>query len=674
MFILTVFPITKGAFKERLSYWSSREISPGSLIQVPFRSGSVLALVESISDASVAKTDIKNASFVTRKLEHTTAYTIVHPECIKAAEKTAYYYAAPLGTVIKALIPETILAEATLRDPADEDEQEGAAEKESPSKQPQDARLESDADSDEPLVEEEDADETDAADEIDEQDFRPEVLAYQSNTEDRYSTYKGIVREEFARKKSVLLVVPTTTHADILKETLKKGIDDYVIVLHSGLSKKNQKEQWDKALDSDHQVVIVTTPMFMSVPRHDISTIIIDRESSRSYINSYAPYIDFRTYIEYYARELRARLILSDTLLRVETLHRREKGELHDLFPLTFRMEKLPQTIIVNMAEPERRSPQGFQVLSEELISMIEYAQKKHERMFIFAARRGVSPQALCSDCGTTVLCEFCSAPVVLHNSKNEGNRYFLCHHCGHKRSANEACKKCTSWKLMTLGIGIDTVYDQIKKKFPDIKLFKIDKDSVKTDKQAKEIIKQYESTPEGILLGTETALTFLPQVPHVAVASMDSLFSLPDFRVNERIVHILLRLIYRSSTYFLIQTRNAEVPLLKQVTAGTLADFYRDEIAVRRQINYPPFSVHIKITIETDRESAAAEMEKLQHILEQWNPMIFPAFIPTVRGKAVLHMLISVPPEQWPDQNLRDTLVALPREFVVKVNPESLL
>jgi primosomal protein N' (replication factor Y) len=603
----------------------------------------VLALVESSSDASAAKSDIKNASFVTRKLEVTTPYKIVHPECIKAAEQTAYYFAEPLGTVMKALIPEAILSEATIPDVA-----------------PADSVTDTDTSSDN--------------DTPDEDEFIPEVLTFQSHNQDRYSTYKGIVREEFARKKSVLLIVPTTVHVEMFKELLKKGIDDYVVGLHSGLSKKAQKENWDKALREDHPMVIIATPMFMSVPRTDISTIILDRESSRSYINSFPPYIDFRTHIEYYAQHMHARLILADTLLRVETLYRRERGEIHDLFPPSFRLENLPGTIIVDMTEKSHREKDGFRVLSEELISMIEYSQKKKENMFIFCARRGLSPQAVCGDCGSTVLCTHCSAPVVLHNSKNEGGRYFLCHHCGHKRSAMECCKKCTSWKLITLGIGIDTVYEEIEKKFPDVKLFKIDKDSVKTEKQAKDIIKQYERTPGSILIGTETALTFLPPVPHIAIASMDSLFSLPDFRVNERIAHILLRLIYRASTYFLIQTRNAHVPLLKQITTGTFVDFYRDEIAVRKAINYPPFSVQIKITVEDTREKAADEMERLHHILEQWKPMVFPAFIPTQRGKAVLHMLISVPPEQWPEARLRDTLVALPHEFMVKVNPESLL
>lgn len=691
MYIVTVFPIIRGAFKERLSYWSTQEVKVGSIIQAPLRGKNIYALVESVENAAEAKTSIRQASFVTKKLEKTTEHVVVHPECISAAARLSYFFAAPLGSIIKTIIPDVILTSAS--EPSS-DKQKKSSDYEQPHEEKlmdEDDETEDseeveeiqDEESEETMAEtdqpetisiiEESSEATDTVEE-EESDVLPEKVTFQSNDTDRYSSYKGIVREEFARRKSVIITVPTTVLAEELGETLKKGIEDYVIVLHSGHSKKQQKERWHKALTSDHSVVVIATPIFASLPRPDISTIIIDKESSRAYLNVRAPYIDMRTYIEYYAAELGAKLILADTLLRVETLYRREKGEVGDLFQPSFRLEKVPESIIIDMADQKRKEEKGFEILGEELLSMIEYADKRKEHMFIFCSRRGLSPQTVCGDCGTTVTCDYCSAPVVLHNSKSEENRYFLCHHCGHKRSALEKCKKCGSWKLITLGIAIDSVHDEIEKKFPQIKIFKIDRDSVTTDKQAKEVIKQFLNNPGSVLLGTETALGFLPPVPHIAVASMDSLFSLPDFRINERVCQILLRLISRTTSYLLIQTRNAKAPLLKQITSGMLMDFYRDEVSVRQAINYPPFSVQIKITIEADKKTAAEEMEKLEQILSPWNPMIFPAYIPTVKGRTILHMLLSLPPEDWPNERLRETLVALPREFTIRINPESLL
>ena len=72
--------------------------------------------------------------------------------------------------------------------------------------------------------------------------------------------------------------------------------------------------------------------------------------------------------------------------------------------------------------------------------------------------------------------------------------------------------------------------------------------------------------------------------------------------------------------------------------------------------------------------ENKAKEMGKLQVWLEKWNPTIFPAFVPSVGGKSILHMLISMSPKAWPDEELRNILVSLPPEFTVSVHPESLL
>jgi hypothetical protein len=51
------------------------------------------------------------------------------------------------------------------------------------------------------------------------------------------------------------------------------------------------------------------------------------------------------------------------------------------------------------------------------------------------------------------------------------------------KGAAEEYCKVCGSWKLGTIGIGIDLVEEKIRDKFPDISLFRIDSDTTPDEK-----------------------------------------------------------------------------------------------------------------------------------------------------------------------------------------------
>jgi primosomal protein N' len=98
--------------------------------------------------------------------------------------------------------------------------------------------------------------------------------------------------------------------------------------------------------------------------------------------------------------------------------------------------------------------------------------------------------------------------------------------------------------------------------------------------------------------------------------------------------------------------------------------------------LNYPPFITHIKVTIEDTRSGATMKMKRLQQLLEEcekqsrakFEMLIFPAFVPGAKGKSTLHMLLSIPKKDWPDEHLRALLLSLPAEYTVRVNPESLL
>jgi primosomal protein N' (replication factor Y) len=671
MYIVTIYPIIKGAFKQELTYWSAGAIPLGSIIEVPLKGRKIHGLVAEVTEAKDAKSMIKNASFATRKIERPRPVEQVPKSCVEACIKISKLYAAPLGPVLKSCIPNIAFeykkpksSDPELSKPAEAQETEYVAP---------------------PRV-------------------ATDILLYQTNLNDRMGTYKSIVREEFARKKSVLIVAPTTVSALELFNTLKRGVEGYAFCLHGRLTKKKQLEEWKRAVEMDHSILVIATPLFTSLPRNDFSTVVLEKESSRAYINMQAPFIDYRDYIEEFAKTSDARLILGDSLLRVETLYKRETGEYSDFFPVSFRIDKDAALTVIDVQKKEsdetdrdglktsKKDRKEFKILSSELITQIEYAEKRGEHMFIFAARRGLSPQTVCGDCGQIVSCDTCNAPVVLHQSKGTSSessvpsRYFLCHHCGRQRSALEACKKCGSWKLITLGIGVDNTAQEIKKLFPGIDIFTLDKDSASTDKQAEEVIKRFQDTRGAILLGTESALAFLPQIKYSAVVSIDSLLSIPDFKINERIMQILLRILEKTTEKMLVQTRAKNQSILSQFSSGNLLEFYRKEIEIREMLKYPPFVQHIKITVEDSKAAATQKMKKLQDILDDFNERhphilieqsMFPAFVPSPRGKSMLHILLSLNKDTWrkPDtEPLKNLLAALPKEYEVRVNPQSLL
>ena len=508
-----------------------------------------------------------------------------------------------------------------------------------------------------------------------------EKLVIQDNDEERYAIYKSLIREEFAKGGSVFFCLPTVPDIKKAYEKLSKGIEQYTFVLHGFLGKKEQIALWNKAATEEHPSLIIATGTFLGLPRNDINTIIVDKENTRSYKSQARPFIDIRIFTEILAKKIKAKIVFGDLLLRTETLWRYHEGEMFEVTPLKFRSLTTANLELINMKESAPGNPvrgtegqaPNFKLFSPELLKLIQENQTRDENLFIFVARRGLFPSTVCGDCGNLIKCTVCGAPTVLHKATEEN--FFLCHRCGERRSALEKCQNCQSWRLVTLGIGIEAVSEELKQKFPNLKIFQIDADSVRTHKRAADIMAKFYSSPGSILLGTEMALLYFNElIASTAVVSIDSFFSIPDFRINEKVMNILLKIRASSSRNFLVQTRDVNQKILKYALAGNLADFYRDEIKERETLFYPPFSVPIKITLQGDKKTVLAGMETLQKNMLPYDIDVFPACVPAAKGKFNMHAVIKIKRPDWVDPILLAKLNSLPPAYTINVDPESLL
>ena len=390
-----------------------------------------------------------------------------------------------------------------------------------------------------------------------------ETYAVQGDDEDRMSSWRSLVRQEFARKKSLAFYAPTIEDARALFAGLSKGIEEYIFILHSKLPKKETVTTWKEIAKIAHPVVVIATGTYSLLPRSDIETVVIERENGRGWISPKAPYLDLRRALEAFARANKQSVYLSDCMLRLETLHRLNKNEISQGSPFKWRSVSTAEDTLVDMKrkeEIENRKEKRFRAISPELERLIAKNRDESTHLFIFTVRRGLSTMTVCEDCETVVACANCSAPVVLHALKNSDQNFFMCHHCGIRRSADEVCVSCGSWRLTPLGIGIDRVEEEIRDISPGADIFKIDADTVKTGKEIADRIEKWQGRPGAILLGTEASMLHIKEkVDHVAVASLDSLFALPDFRITEKIMYTLIRLRALATRSILIQTRRPE-------------------------------------------------------------------------------------------------------------------
>lgn len=625
MNIIEVIPIKKGFGVDTLSYFTSLTPPIGAIVEVPIRKKNASAIVVSVKKAEDLKSEIRGATFTLKKIEKMKSTEFFSKAFIETAEEASKYYATSIGSILNALTPDYIIKNIDKLKKGKDFEIKNVHEK----------------------------------------------YVSQGDSDERYGAWKSLIRQEFARKKSVFLLVPTIEDAINIFNLIEKGIEGYAFILHGGLSSKDIVANWNKIIKEEHPVIIVGTGGFLSISRNDIETIIVEKESNKAYKIARRPFLDFRYIVETFSKKRGIKIFYGDNVLRTETLYRESQGQLIQASPFKFRSLSTARDLLVNM----KLKP--FSVISSEVENLIQETRDESGQMIILCTRRGLSPSTICGDCQTIVLCNNCSLPVVLHKKTDNGKdkSFFMCHRCGERRSAEEYCKHCNSWKLTTIGIGIDTVEEKILELFPDIKLFKIDSDTVKTDEKARALIQKFKNEPGSVLLGTEMMLQYIHEkIENSAIISLDSLFTLPDFRIQEKILHTLIRIRSLTNENFIVQTRKPDEKVFEYGLKGNMSDFYREEIGARKKFNYPPFTTLIKITLEGKKDNIVKEMEEAQNLLEPFEVEVFPAFTHTVKGNYVLHGLIRIPEENWPNMDLVEKLRGLSPAISIKVDPETLL
>lgn len=625
MRLITVIPITKGFLKKDLSYFTTKKIELGSIVKIPLRKKIVPAIVVSSKEVKEVKSALKKSSFALKKISETGVPVFSH-FFIDAVTEIAKYYASTLSNILNEITPTTILENSKQLEIADNKTKEGKEE-------------------------------------------YKKISIFQGSKEERLKYYKSIIREEFAKEHSVFIILPTISAVSEVSNELKKGIESHTIILHSDVPKKKLLENWNEAVSSKKPILLVGTGLFLSLPRKDLNTIIVDQESSPFYKYRAKPYLDVRKVAEVTSRHIRANLIYGDEVIRTEDYYNFKRESINPSHILS-----KSEQILVNMKEEEEETKR-FIIISEALKKMLEESSLHNEHTVLFLNRRGYSQTTICDDCRKTITCEKCDSPLVLHKESDKKTN-FICHKCISSFSAEDRCPYCKSWRLKSLGTGVERVAEEVNNLFPKFKLFRMDSDVIKTKKQGEKVIEDFFSMPGSILIGTEMIFSYLnKEVDRTAIISLDSLLTIPDFRISERIFHLLIKLKTLSQKTFLIQTRMPELNIFKLSLRGDVSEFYRQELEMRKRFNYPPFKLLIKITKQSkDKKQLEADFKKLEKELLNYIPMVYSAFVPKIKGLHIMHALLKVDPTLWPDQTLLSVLNSLPPVWRVEVDPSSLL
>lgn len=635
MKIVTIVPFVKALNAEKLTYFSGKEISVGDIVTAPLRNKEIEGMVLQVEDISAQKGDIKEADFNLKKIIKIKGSSIFLPSFLKSCDLVKDYFVASTGQVLNTLVPSLLFTNyQEINKKSVSDHVRG------------------------PLAR--------------------EKYSFQAPTEDRLVIFKTYIRESFAKKESVYLCFPNISDAKYFYKSLQKGIEEYSFLIHGGSSKKEFIEKYNKIVDSEHPVVIFSTPSFFFVPRNDFGTIIIERESSGGYVSLQKPYLDARIFAEAISYEQNTKIIFADSILRTETIWKTRTGELSEFRPLNFRLPEKEEEEIIDMKENKNKD---FQIISKKVFQKIKQTMQNGSRIFLFTLRKGYATTTICNDCGTVVTEN--GEPVILYEDREKGIRYFKTIKTKKIISAEKLCENCGGWNLATLGIGTQKVYEEVLKIAEKERVFLMDKETVKSEKDAEKIMKAFESTPGSILIGTELAFFYAKQeIENVAVISFDSLFNIPNYNIYEKIIDLIVLLNSYTKKSLLVQTRNPDEKVLLHIKNRNLLQFYKDDIENRKKYNYPPFYTIIKVGCVGNLEEKENIKEYLNESYKDYKPIIQETR--TGKTEFTVTMIIKIERSLWSnqilsldgkqDKELFKKLRSLPSYWSIWINPVQLL
>ena len=490
MLVLTVAPLVNGIPYEELTYFSKDDISPGDLVEITIKKRVMQALVLTAQKASEERQSLRHSSFGIKKISKRTIKEFLHPKVWGALSYSSSYLLVPLGNLIKDLLSEKSFDHL------------------SPCTLPEESK-----------------------------GF--EILLLEQSYDNRITRYKTTVREFFSKKKSLVMFFPTITDIEHAEHELSKGIEGYVVSLHSGLTDKQYKEAQKKWASSEHPMLILSTPSLLPWTRKDLGIVIIEREHSHYYYTHGDNGYDMRLVIQNLSRQSAIPCLLGSHMLSLHAHMLYAKKDATEIMPLQLRNDTA--LTIVPMRDEEKTHNPYFSKTALRALYATKTASTGH--FFIYAHRKGMYPTTICSDCGSLYTCSICSRPYVLH--KINGVRTYVCHSCENIVRVDEEktlnCSHCNGWRMTTLGIATSGVEEELVRL--GIPTFVIDGEHTNTKVKVKKVCATSTPTNTPTLTPTETPTPTPTDKPNYGEKKVEVVEKCDGKSITAQVFRIKIRL-----------------------------------------------------------------------------------------------------------------------------------
>ncbi len=486
---------------------------------------------------------------------------------------------------------------------------------------------------------------------IDRQEFKA-FLLHGVTGSGKTEVYLRLIERVIAAGGWAIMLVPEISLTPQTASRFYSRFGDRVAVMHSGLTPVQRHDQWNRIKSGRTPVVVgARSAIFAPVVTTGDSgvrapgLIIVDEEHESSYKQDQVPRYNARDVAVRRGQMLGVPVVLGSATPSLETYHNAGAGKGDGAPGARFGYLSLPERVVgeglpkVNIVDmvSERKHRKGIHLMSARLESALQSTMGTGGQAILLLNRRGYANYIACPDhaCGWTMGCDHCDTTMVYHkDGKLPLGGLVRCHHCEAEQILPATCPVCSK-KTSIFGLGTQRVEEEIKKKFPEVKMLRMDSDTMRAGKDYQASLDAFAAGEYNLLVGTQMIAKGLdfPNVRLVGVVSADTSLHMPDFRAAERTFSLIAQVAGRAGrgdsihpAQVVVQTYCPDDAVIMLACKHDFKGFAERELLLRQEAGLPPFGRMARVVVRhMELEKCHALAQKVAAALNAANEALDP-------------------------------------------------
>ncbi len=421
------------------------------------------------------------------------------------------------------------------------------------------------------------------------------VLLHGVTGSGKTEVYLAAIQTALDAGRGAIALVPEIALTPQTMERFRGRFGDTVAVLHSHLSDGERHDEWRRIAAGQARVVVGARSALFA-PVRPLGLLVVDEEHEPAYKQDEAPRYSARDVAVMRGHLEGCAVVLGSATPSLESYRHARAGK-YRLVKMTRRVDRrvMPAVRVVDM-RVEAEKAGGAHLLSQELIEAVRLRLAQGEQTMLFLNRRGYATTVMCPVCGHVETCPNCSVKMTYHKQAET----MMCHVCGGVRPVPARCgnPECRAPNVKMAGVGTQRIEAAVRKIFPKARVARMDSDTTGAKDAHAQILGKFRRGDIDILIGTQMIAKGLdfPNVTLVGVIHADLSLQMPDFRAAERTFQLLTQVAGRAGRGdvpgdVLIQTYAPFHPAVQSARNADYDTFFDQEIEMRREMRYPPFT-----------------------------------------------------------------------------------